>query len=465
MIDSVCYTRDPDSIGLILVQAQTLPIWCATQTTAIRQWISAIGFDAKPYTTCLIPSQQGTITQVLVGIDQVTDRWGLGHCPSQLPPGHYHIATAVDQAITSQQYQQLSLSWVLGAYHFSHYRSPPEKQVVLCLDEQVDTTQLAYLQQAYYRVRDLINLSPPDLMPEQFAAHITTMAKSLNAKVQHIKGETLVKKQLYAVHTVGRASQHPPQLVEFTWGDPTHPHIALIGKGVCFDSGGLSIKPSNGMLLMKKDMGGAALALGLAELIMTHQLPVHLHVILPLVENAISGNAYRPSDVIKTHKGLTVEITNTDAEGRLILADALSYAQQDDKLDLIMDFATLTGAARVAVGPDIPSFFTNDETVAAAMIHASCTTQETLWRLPLYEDYQRYLESKVADIKNASLEAYAGAITAALFLQRFVEPTVPWVHVDFMAWNVITQPGRPEGGEAQGLQALFEFVRSRYTHH
>lgn len=452
---------DQHTIPLVLLTADDLEAWLAKQADVIQQWVENNGFLASTQTVCLIPGDQGQVSQVLIGVARYDDPWALGHCPKMLPKGLYHIDS--EQGFSSAQLQQMSLSWLLGAYQFNAYCTADNKPVaILALDRLVDETALSIMASSYYHVRDLINTPAQDLMPEQFADYAEKLAAQWGAECLQITGDALLAANLHAIHTVGRASVHAPRLIQINWGDKAHPHLTLVGKGVCFDTGGLNIKPGNSMLLMKKDMGGAALALGLAELIMAHKLPVYLSVLLPMVDNAVGGDAYRPSDVIKTHKGLQVEITNTDAEGRLILADALSYAQDDKKLDLIMDFATLTGAARVAVGPDIPSFFTPDEAMADH-IHALCKkTQETLWRLPLYEDYNRYLKSQIADLKNASLDFYAGAITAALFLQRFVGSDLPWLHVDFMGWQVTNAPGRPEGGEAQGLRTLFEFVCERY---
>ena len=454
-------TACENSTALVLLTEHDLTSWLANQLASVRQWVQDNAFLAKAQTLCCISGERGQVSQVLIGIKSYDDPWALGHCPAALPKGTYHIEAS--GKLSAEQLQQMSLSWVLGAYQFDRYRTENSKSVaVLALDDSVDEAALSIMATSYYHVRDLINTPAQDLMPAQFADYAEKLAEQWGAKSTQITGNALLEANLHAIHAVGRASVHAPRLTEITWGDKTHRHLTLVGKGVCFDTGGLNIKPGNSMLLMKKDMGGAALALGLAALIMAHKLPVYLRVLLPMVDNAVSGDAYRPSDVIKTHKGLQVEITDTDAEGRLVLADALSYAQEDDQLDLIMDFATLTGAARVAVGPDIPSFFTQDDAIASQINQLCDKTQEILWRLPLYSDYNRYLKSQIADLKNASLDFYAGAITAALFLQRFVNTSVPWIHIDFMGWNVKTAPGRPEGGEAQGLRTLFQFVCDRY---
>ncbi|MCD6055417.1 MAG: pepB [Gammaproteobacteria bacterium] len=464
---TTCFIEATDrlSIPLVLVSKDNLDAWFETQPASVSQWLKTSDFKAKPYTYCLIPDEAGHIKMVVIGIKHAEDPWGLGFCAAKLPAGVYHIAEIFGESLSAKHKQRLSLSWILGAYHFDVYREKKERHLAtLLVPKEVDMAALEAMQASYTLVRDLINLPAEDANPAELAKRSLNIAKEFKASSAHeITGDTLLKKNLGAIHAVGRASIHAPRLVEFMWGEVSHPRLVLVGKGVSFDSGGLDLKTASGMALMKKDMGGAALALGLARLIMHHRLPVHLHVLLPLVENAVSNNSYRPGDVIKMHKGLTVEVSNTDAEGRLILADALSYAHGQGKADLIMDFATLTGAARVAVGTEVPAFFTPDESIASQLMAASESTQEMLWRLPLYEGYENYLESPIADLKNASSESYAGAITAALFLQHFVSPDTPWLHIDFMGWNVRTRPGRPEGGEAQGLQALFHFVSERYA--
>jgi leucyl aminopeptidase len=308
--------------------------------------------------------------------------------------------------------------------------------------------------------RDLINTPAGDLLPSTLAAAVQRVAAEFDAHFSVTVGDELIQAGHGAIHAVGRASVDAPRLADLSWGDPSHPHVVLIGKGVCFDSGGLDIKPAAGMRSMKKDMGGAAIALGLARLIMANRLPVHLRLLIPAVENAIAGNAFRPGDVLRTHKGITVEIDNTDAEGRLVLCDALSLAVTQDPV-LVVDYATLTGAARTAVGPEIAAMFTNDDTVAAGIEAAARRTDDAVWRLPLHADYAPMLKSTIADTVNSAASPYAGAITAALFLEKFVDST-PWVHFDVMAWNVRDRPGRPEGGEAMALRAVFDYLASRF---
>ena len=298
-------------------------------------------------------------------------------------------------------------------------------------------------------------------MPEQLATATQALGQAFGASVDQLIGDELLAQNYPLIHAVGRASAHPPRLLDLRWGDPGHPKITLIGKGVCFDSGGLDLKPSSAMRLMKKDMGGAATALGLARLIMSSGLPVRLRVLVAAVENAVAGNAFRPGDVLRSRRGLTVEIHNTDAEGRLVLCDALAEAS-DERPELMIDFATLTGAARVALGTDMPALFCNDDELANGLLTAAAQEQDPFWRLPLHRPYRDMLDSKIADLANASESSYAGAITAALFLQEFVPTDLPWVHFDLMAWNLKTQPGRPEGGEAMGLRALFAWLEQRY---
>jgi leucyl aminopeptidase len=299
------------------------------------------------------------------------------------------------------------------------------------------------------------------MMPEHLAEAMLALGREFDASVKQIVGDELLTHHFPLIHAVGRASTHPPRLLDLRWGNPTHPKVTLLGKGVCFDSGGLDLKPSSAMRLMKKDMGGAATVLGLARLIMSAGLPVRLRVLVAAVENAVAGNAFRPGDVLRSRQGLTVEIHNTDAEGRLVLCDALAEAGAEQP-EILLDFATLTGAARVALGTGVPALFCNDESMASELLAAAAREQDPCWRLPLHAPYREMLDSKIADIANASDSSYAGAITAALFLREFVPAGIPWAHFDSMAWNLKTQPGRPEGGEAMGLRAVFGWLEQRY---
>ena len=314
---------------------------------------------------------------------------------------------------------------------------------------------------AAYLVRDLVNTPAEDMMPQHLAEAARALAEEFGAQFTEIVGDELLVRNYPLVHAVGRASVHAPRLLDLRWGDPAHPRLTLVGKGVCFDSGGLDIKPASGMRWMKKDMGGAAHVLGLARLVMATGLPVRLRVLVPTVENAISGSSFRPGDVIRSRKGLTVEIENTDAEGRLVLCDALAEAGTEEPA-LLIDFATLTGAARVALGTDLPGFFTNDDALADALALAGEAERDPVWRLPLFKPYRRELESQVADLLNCSTNGFGGAITAALFLQRFVPKGIDWLHFDLNAWNVSERAGRPKGGEAMGLYATFRYLEQRF---
>ncbi len=312
-----------------------------------------------------------------------------------------------------------------------------------------------------YQVRDLVNTPAEDMNPEHLAAAVRDTARAFGARVREIAGDALLARNFPAIHAVGRAASHAPRLIDLRWGRSTHPKITLVGKGVCFDSGGLDLKTASGMRLMKKDMGGAAHALGLAHMIMRARLPVRLRLLIPAVENAVAGNAYRPGDVLASRKGLSIEIDNTDAEGRVILCDALTEAAAESP-ELIIDFATLTGAARVALGTDLPAMFCNRDEVAQCLADSASAVRDPVWRLPLHRPYRELIDSRIADIANSASGPYAGAITAALFLEDFVSADTPWIHFDLMAWNIRSRPGRPEGGEAMGLRAVFDYLHKRY---
>ena len=315
--------------------------------------------------------------------------------------------------------------------------------------------------EAQYLVRDLVNTPTEHLGPAELADAVVSVADRHDAECRMVTGDELLTRDFPAIHAVGRASDRDPRLIELSWGDEDAPRVALVGKGVCFDTGGLDLKTATGMALMKKDMGGAAHALALADLLMKAQLPIRLSLLIPAVENSVSGNAYRPGDVIGTRKGLSVEIGNTDAEGRVILADALSYACEQSP-ELVIDFATLTGAARIALGADLPPLFSNQDAVAAAIQGAGDVVEDPLWTMPLYQPYKKLIESPLADLNNSGKSSFGGCITAALFLEHFVEPEIPWVHIDTFAWNQTDRPGRPQGGEALGLRAVFHYLRQRF---
>ncbi|SDT40280.1 leucyl aminopeptidase family protein [Bradyrhizobium canariense] len=448
--------------------APAIPITFATKTTwdAIRDGLSAPaqqfalanGFAAKPGKYLALPSADGAIAQVIFGLDEQTsksrDPFRPGSLPGLLPPGTYRFANAPHDA------RLATLAFVLGSYRFSRYRKADESDVRLVPPDGVDLADITRMAEAAGLARDLINTPSNDMGPQELAQAAQELATRFGASFNCIVGDDLAQ-DFPLIHAVGMASTRAPRLIDLGWGDPAHPKVTLVGKGVCFDTGGLDLKPSSGMLIMKKDMGGAANVLALASMVMDARLKVRLRVLIPAVENAIAGNAFRPLDIFKSRKGLTVEIGNTDAEGRLILADALALADEE-KPDLLIDLGTLTGAARVALGPDLPPFYTDDETLAQDL--AACAKQENdpLWRLPLWPAYDAWLDSKVANINNAPSGGFAGSITCALFLQRFVEAAKSWLHVDIYGWTPSAKPARPEGGECQAARAIYKLLDERY---
>jgi leucyl aminopeptidase len=437
------------------VKTADFDTWSAALGPREKAWIDAAGFRAKAGQTAWLPDDAGHPATVVVGWDGRDNLATLGGLPFSLPPGVYRV----EPDPTDLQ----ALGWALGAYRFERYRERTDgREAAQLLIADADAGQrLQDLGMAITLVRDLINTPAADMLPSHLAAEALQLAEAHGAECDVIVGDELLDRELNTIHAVGRAARDEPRLIDLTWGDPAHPEVVVVGKGVCFDSGGLDLKPASAMRTMKKDMGGAAHALGLAYLVMAARLPVRLRVLIPAVENAIGSDAFRPGDVLATYKGLTVEIDNTDAEGRLVLCDALALAVER-KPALIVDFATLTGAARTAVGTEIAAMFSNDDAVADALYRAGQRQDDPVWRLPLHEPYETMLDSKVADIANASGSAYAGAITAALFLKRFVGDC-PWVHFDIMAYNVRARPGRPEGGEAMGVRAVFDYLRERFA--
>ena len=452
---SVC--RSPDCIPLLLVAEATFGDWLDQQAEPLRRWLRTTGFQAKPGNFSLVAGPDGALQQVIVGIGHEDDLWALGDLPTRLPEGEY----ALDGPAELPQRERLALGWALGAYQFARYKTPKRTMARLALEPDWDTARLERHVAAMTLTRDLINTPAEAMMPEHLAEVAQALAEEFQADLSQWLGDELLAHDFPLIHAVGRASVHPPRLLDLRWGDPSHPAITLVGKGVCFDSGGLDLKSASGMRLMKKDMGGAAIALGLARLVMSSGLPIRLRVLIPAVENAVAGNAFRPGDVFRARQGRTIEIHNTDAEGRLILADALAEASTEP-LAALVDFATLTGAARVAVGTELPALFCNNDALADGLLAAAQREQDPCWRLPLHRPYRDMLNSKVADLANASDSSYAGAITAALFLQEFVAETLPWAHFDLMAWNVKSQPGRPEGGEAMALRTVFGWLEHTY---
>lgn len=446
------------TVPLTLVTEKDYAAWLKRQVVRVRNWLGTQDYQAKSGRFSLIPGADGTLDGVVAGISAPPSLWDIAGLSSQLPEATYHL----DWVGNVGYVEWLALGWVLGGYKFSRYKSKPAgmPKAKLALPVGTDIEKIMRFAEAIALARDLINTPAEDMMPADLAAAIGAVGKKYKAKVTHIVGDALLTKNYPAIHTVGRASVHAPRLVDLIWGNPKHPKVTLVGKGVCFDTGGLDIKGSGNMYLMKKDMGGAACALAVAQMVMAAKLPVRLRLLVPAVENAVAGNAYRPSDVIRMRNGMTVEVGNTDAEGRLVMADALAEASRE-KPDMLIDLSTLTGAARTAVGTEISAFFTNDDALAERIAHQAKVMEDPAWRLPLYAGYDRMLDSPVADVNSAPGSAYAGAITAALFLQKFVGADIPWAHFDFMAWNLSSRAGRPEGGEAMAVRALYQLIKER----
>lgn len=424
-----------------------------------RQFALANGFAAKPGKCLTLPAADGRIAQVLFGLEDEAsksrDLFRPGALPGLLPPGLYRFANSPHDV------RLATLAFALGSYRFGRYRKADAPDVRLVPPEGIDAADILRMAEAAALARDLINTPSNDMGPEELARAAQALATRFGASFGCITGDDLVRQNFPLIHAVGMASTRAPRLIDFSWGDPAHPKVTLVGKGVCFDTGGLDLKPSGGMLIMKKDMGGAANVLALAQMVMDAKLKVRLRVLIPAVENAVAGNAFRPLDIFKSRKGITVEIGNTDAEGRLVLADALALACEE-KPDLLIDLGTLTGAARVALGPDLPPFYSNDERLAEDVARCAKAENDPLWRMPLWPAYDSWLDSKVADINNAPSGGFAGSIICALFLQRFVEPATKWLHVDIYGWTPSTKPARPEGGECQAARAIYKLLSERY---
>ncbi|WFU82661.1 leucyl aminopeptidase family protein [Bradyrhizobium sp. CIAT3101] len=436
--------------------------WDAVRETlppAQRQFATASAYAAKPGGYLALPAPDGTIAQVLFGLEddgaRSRDPFRPGALPGLLPPGTYRFANAPHDT------RLAALAFALGCYRFARYRKADRPDVRLVPPDGVDPAEINRMADAAMLARDLINTPSNDMGPEELAAAAQELAAEFGASYACTIGEEL-ETSFPLIHAVGMASSRAPRLIDIGWGDPGHPKVTLVGKGVCFDTGGLDLKPSSGMLIMKKDMGGAANVLALARMVMDAKLKVRLRVLIPAVENAVSGNAFRPLDIFTSRKGITVEIGNTDAEGRLVLADALALADEE-KPELLIDLGTLTGAARVALGPDLPPFYTNDETLAADVARCAAKENDPLWRMPLWPPYDAWLDSKTATITNAPSGGFAGSITCALFLQRFVEQAQSWLHVDIYGWTPSAKPARPEGGECQAARAIYKVLSERYA--
>jgi len=449
------------AIPVVVLTKDRLPAWLAAAPEHERNWLTATGFGADQGKLTLVPGDNGQLARVMVGLGgDSTDAggmWALAGLPEALPEGSYRLESVPDSADPTH----LALGWALATYAFTRYRAKKGTAAALVWPEGADRGRVERLAAAIFLARDLANTPAGDLGPAELAVEAVRVAKAAGARHRVIVGDELLAEDYATIHAVGRAAAQAPRLVDIVWGEATAPRVTLVGKGVCFDTGGLDLKTASGMRLMKKDMAGAAIVLGLAQAIMDAGLPVRLRVLLPLVENAVSGNAVHPMDIVRTRKGLTVEIGNTDAEGRLILCDALAEAATE-KPALLVDMATLTGAARVALGPELAALFCNDNALAAALLAAAESEQDPMWRMPLWRPYRKMIDSKIADLNNVSESPHAGAVTAALYLQEFVEPDIPWAHLDVMAWNPQSRPGRPEGAEATALRALYAHIAQTF---
>ncbi|MGE5271898.1 MAG: leucyl aminopeptidase family protein [Thiohalocapsa sp.] len=450
---------DARAVPLRAVSKAGLPAWLESAPARERDWVMATGFTGEAGKLALVPDKTGALARVLVGMAEgEAAMWAFAGLSDSLPEGSYRIETVPEGSDASH----VALGWALGSYAFTRYREPKTRQNArLAWPAGADRGLVERLAGGAFLARDLVNTPASDMGPAELAESAVAVANKAGARHRVIEGEALLAENYPTIHAVGRASSRAPRLVDILWGDEAAPKVTLVGKGVCFDTGGLDLKSASGMLMMKKDMAGAAIMLGLGQAIMQAGLNVRLRMLLPCVENAVSGNAMRPRDIVRTRKGLTVEIGNTDAEGRLILCDALAEASTENPA-LLLDAATLTGAARVALGPELPALFCNDDALAAALVAAGAAEDDPLWRMPLWRGYRRLLDSKIADLNNVSDGPHAGAITAALYLQEFVGAGIPWAHLDVMAWNNRARPGRPEGAEAQTLRALYAHIAGQF---
>ncbi|MFC4726804.1 leucyl aminopeptidase family protein [Coralloluteibacterium thermophilus] len=462
MIPAACFapaSAADAALPLYAFDRDGFAAWLDGAPAAARAWCAAQAFSAEPGTSLLVPGTDGAPAFAAIGVAGAADDChAIAHAPLQLPPGDYRLAPEAGIALDPGR---AALGWGLGAYRFERYRRPQRAPARLVTDEALGGSVHADVLAACTLVRDLVNTPTEDMGPDELEAAVRSIAGRFGANLRAIAGEALLDANFPVIHAVGRASHRAPRLLELTWGDEAHPALTLVGKGVCFDTGGLDLKPADGMRNMKKDMGGAAHAIALAQLVMARRLPVRLTLLVAAVENAVGPDAFRPGEVLRTRSGHTVEIDNTDAEGRLILGDALTYAVEKTPT-LLLDFATLTGAARIALGPELPALYANDDALAQAWLAAGERENDPLWRMPLWKPYFGYLRSNVADFANAGPSRMAGSIVAAVYLQRFVPDTIPWAHLDVYAWNDADRPGHPAGGEAQALRSAFAMLCERF---
>ena len=450
--------RSSSSLPVQFVSQPKWRAWLKEQSAARRGWLESTGVSGNAGDLAILPGRDGKAAGAVLVLPAKPTLWDFGALGTKLPPGTWKLGDTAPVSATDA-----AIAIGLGTWKFERYRAKKAKPGAKILwPADADKARATAAIEAISMARDLITTPSSDMGPAELAGVAQDLAKQHKAKISIIVGDDLLKKNYPTIHAVGRASTRAPRLIDLTWGKESDPKVTLVGKGVCFDTGGLDLKPATGMLNMKKDMGGAATMMAVAAMVMAAKLPVRLRLLIPAVENSVSGNAFRPLDVITTRKGITVEIGNTDAEGRLILCDALAEGASE-KPTMMVDCATLTGAARVSLGTDLPALFCNDDTLADGLLAAGTEVTDPMWRMPLYKPYRALLASKVADINNVSGGAFAGAITAALYLQEFVPDDVPWAHFDMMAWNNTSRPGRPEGGEAQAARAIFATIEKRVT--
>ena len=450
--------RSSSSLPVQFVGQSKWRAWLREQGAARRGWLESTGVAGKAGDFAVLPGRDGKAAGAVLVLPSTPTLWDFGALATRLPAGTWRLGDTAPVSATDA-----CTAIGLGAWTFDRYRARktrPGPKIVWPAD--ADRARATATIEAISMARDLITTPSSDMGPAELAAAAQALAKQHKAKISVIIGDDLLKKNYPMIHAVGRASTRAPRLIDLTWGRDSDPKVTLVGKGVCFDTGGLDLKPAAGMLNMKKDMGGAATVMAVAAMVMAARLPVRLRLLVPAVENSVSGNAFRPLDVVPTRRGISVEIGNTDAEGRLVLCDALCEGASE-KPAMMIDCATLTGAARTALGTDLPALFCNDDALADGLLAAGAAAADPMWRMPLFRPYRRLLDSKVADINNVSAGGFGGAITAALYLQEFVPDDVPWAHFDMMAWNNSTRPGRPEGGEAQAARAIFATIEKRVT--
>jgi leucyl aminopeptidase len=449
--------RSSSSLPIQIVGQSSWRKWLKEQSAARRGWLESTGVTGKAGDLAVLPGRDGKAAGAVLVLSAKPTLWDFGALATRLPGGTWRLAS--DTAPVTPTDAAVAIG--LGTWRFERYRTNKGKAgAKIVWPQGADKARATAMIEAISMARDLITTPSSDMGPAELAGAAQDLAKAHKARIRVIVGDDLLKQNYPMVHAVGRASSRAPRLIDLSWGKESDPKVTLVGKGVCFDTGGLDLKPSTGMLMMKKDMGGAATVMAVAAMVMSAKLPVRLRLLVPAVENSVSGNAFRPMDVVPTRKGITVEIGNTDAEGRLILCDAL-HEGASEKPTMMVDCATLTGAARVALGTDLPALFSNDDALADDLLDAGRAVTDPMWRLPLFAGYRRLLDSKVADINNAPGVAFGGAITAALYLKEFVPDDVPWAHFDMMAWNNSSRPGRPEGGEAQAARAIFAAIEKR----